>query len=57
MKNLEQCVSCFHVTQGWRDHHSGTYRNRTHERVRVKLFKAIPVAGPFTPELGEPPRV
>ena len=47
----------FPCKQGWRDHHSGTYRNRTHERARVQLFKAIPVAGPFTPELGEPPRV
>ena len=40
--------------QGWRDHHSGIYRNRTHERARVQLFKAIPVVGHFTPELEKP---
>ena len=44
----------FPSKQVWRDHHSGIYRNRTHERARVQLFKAIPVAGLFTPELEDP---
>ena len=43
-------VSC---EQEWRDHHRGTYRNRTHERARVQLFKANLVVGFVISKLGE----